>query len=355
MPKYVNQGFFDRRNAESSLCNPEYLLYHVGFSNVEHFDMDAVKRNLEGNENTRGVAFHRCRGITDDDLEFLGTMPNLEQVHVYDSGLTGSFLRFLKKTPLISFEWGYSVFPPENYRLFRDLSVEYVEFTHSGLKDSIFEDFRYCRNLDTISIEFNPFERPAPLVWKIEKLKSFYALDCPGISSALPHVGKHDLRHLSLRNCGIDDHVIETIELRNKLLCFFAELNPGITNETCRHLANIPNLAGFNVPKTSITMEGIKILSQGSAAKSLSFLDFWSPDVDVDFLLDKAVFPELSEVRCQYVPEVYKKLKKMGFEGTGRCLLAPNGGFTISMPKTEPEQDLYRYKYLHRELDICWR
>ncbi|MBR0225966.1 MAG: hypothetical protein IJL92_07915 [Thermoguttaceae bacterium] len=347
MPKYVNQRFFDRRNVENSL-------YFVGFSNVEHFDMEAVKRNLEGNENTRGVAFHRCRGITDDDLEFLGTMPNLRQIYVYDSGLTGSFLRFLKGIPLRYFEWGYSIFSPENYRLLRDLSMESVTFTHSGLRDSIFEDFRYCRNLERISIEFNPFDHPAPLVWEIEKLKSFYALDCPGISSALPHVGKHDLRHLSFENSGIDDYVIETLELRNKLLGFYAGLNPGITNETCRYLANIPNLASLSVFKTSITMEGIRILSQGLAAKSLNYLDFWSPDVDVDLLVDDTVFPDIYEVRCQYVPEAYKKLKKMGFEGAGRCLNAPNRELYISMPKTEPEQYLYRYKYLHRELDVCW-
>jgi hypothetical protein len=92
----------------------EFNIEHMHF--VEsRFDVSFWEA-LRGNSRVSTIAFHRCEGLKDSDLEPLSTLPKLRHFYCYASNLTGSCLQFLKSSRLTSLEFIRSPFSKENYR-----------------------------------------------------------------------------------------------------------------------------------------------------------------------------------------------------------------------------------------------
>jgi hypothetical protein len=80
----------------------EFNIEHMHF--VEsRFDVSFWEA-LRGNSRVSTIAFHRCEGLKDSDLEPLSTLPKLRHFYCYASNLTGSCLQFLKSSRLTSLE-----------------------------------------------------------------------------------------------------------------------------------------------------------------------------------------------------------------------------------------------------------
>lgn len=315
----------------------EFNIEHMHF--VEsRFDVSFWEA-LRGNSRVSTIAFHRCEGLKDSDLEPLSTLPKLRHFYCYASNLTGSCLQFLKSSRLTSLEFIRSPFSKENYRYLRNFTkLKLLSLKDSGIDETIFNELPAHNRLKWLDLSFNRFNDKNDALIKLKKLAIFHLVGSPGASNIIPYVSKmRSLEILNLGDCNLLDKDLESLS-SSSLDSLDLTLNRGITDEALKIIRKLRKLRLLYLGGTSVTSKGLESLANSPAARFLFGLELrgFYPDVK---LLKKKNFPRLFSLHVDYSEELEAELLASGY--------APdNSGDPTRFLRTDVEENPRVY-FLH--------